>query len=103
MRPTVRTERFAFELVAEIHEIEGGGYWAEVSRFPGCVAQAETIEALKQNIVQAVDDWLNGLPIKTEDEARRLSQIQGTSDLVEESFPQPNPYLPPASWIDEDE
>ena len=53
--------------IAEVHEIDGGGYWAEVPRFPGCVAQAETIEVLKENIVQAVEDWLNGSPVKTED------------------------------------
>lgn len=103
MRETVKSERLPFEIVAEVHEIDGGGYWAEVPRFPGCVAQAETIEALKQNIVQAVDDWLNGMPVKTEDEARQLAEIQGTGKHVEESFPQPNPYLPPASWTDEDE
>ena len=44
------------QIIAEVHEIDGGGYWAEVPRFPGCVAQAETIEALKENIVQAVED-----------------------------------------------
>jgi predicted RNase H-like HicB family nuclease len=41
------------QIVAEIHEIEGGGYWAELHRFPGCIAQAETIEQLKANIIQA--------------------------------------------------
>ena len=90
------------QIIAEVHEIDGGGYWAEVPRFPGCVAQAETIEALKENIVQAVEDWLNGSPVKTEDEARQLAEIQGSSKLVDESFPQPYPYLPPRSWIDED-
>jgi len=91
------------QILAEVHEIEGGGYWAEVPRFPGCVAQAETIEALKENIIQAAEDWLNGLPVKTEDEARQLAEIQGSSKLVDESFPQPYTYLPPRSWIDEDE
>ncbi len=91
------------QIVAEVHEIEGGGYWAEVPRLPGCVAQAETIEALKENIVQAVENWLNGLPVKTEDEARQLAEIQGSGKLVDESFPHPYPYLPPRSWIDEDE
>ena len=69
------------QIIAEVHEIDGGGYWAEVPRFPGCVAQAETIEALKENIVQAVEDWLNGSPVKTEDEARELAEIQGSSSL----------------------
>lgn len=103
MSKAVKSEPISFEIVADVHEIEGGGYWAEVPRFPGCVAQAETIEALKQNITQAVDDWLSGTPVKTEDDARRLAEIQGTSKLAEESFPQPNHYLPPASWADEEE
>jgi predicted RNase H-like HicB family nuclease len=53
------------QVLVEIHEIEGGGYWGRVPRFPGCVAQAETIEALKANVVDAVDDWLNekGWPV----------------------------------------
>jgi len=98
-----RTVSIPLEIIAEVHEIEGGGYWAEVRRFPGCVAQAETIEALKGNIAQAVEDWLAAAPVKTEDEARRLAEIQGSSAIVEESFPQPYRYLPPPSWIDEDE
>ena len=28
-----------------VHEIEGGGYWAEVRSLPGWVAQAETLKA----------------------------------------------------------
>jgi predicted RNase H-like HicB family nuclease len=91
------------QILAEVHEIEGGGYWAQVPRFPGCVAQAETIEALKENIIQAVEEWLNGLPVKTEEEARQLAEIQGTSKPVDESFPQPYGYQPPPSWTDEDE
>jgi predicted RNase H-like HicB family nuclease len=98
-----RTLSVPLQIVAEVHEIEGGGYWAEVPRFPGCVAQAETIEALKENILQAVDDWLNGSPVKTEDEARRLAQIQGGSEPVGGPFPEPNEYLPPPGWVDADE
>jgi predicted RNase H-like HicB family nuclease len=85
------------EILAEVHEIEGGGYWAEVPRFPGCVAQAETIEALKANLVQAVEDWLSGSSVKTEGEARQLAEIQGSSLPIDESFPQPYSYRPPPS------
>ncbi len=60
MRETVKRERISVEIVADIHEIEGGSYWAEVPRLPGCIAQGESMETLKQNIIQAVDDWLNG-------------------------------------------
>jgi len=91
------------QIIAEVHEIDGGGYWAEVRRFPGCVAQGETIEALKANIVQAVEDWLAGSSVKTQDEARQLAEIQGSSPALDESFPQPYGYQPPPSWADEDE
>jgi predicted RNase H-like HicB family nuclease len=89
------------EIMAEVHEIEGGGYWAEVVRFPGCVAQGETIEALKENIIQAIEDWLAGSPVKTDDEARRLAEIQGSSAPIDESFPQPYGYDPPPAGAPE--
>jgi predicted RNase H-like HicB family nuclease len=88
---------------AIIHTIEGGGYWAEVPRFPGCVAQAETLESLEANIVRAIDDWLADTPEKTEAEARRLATIQGGGKLADESYPQRYEYEPPASWSEEDE
>lgn len=65
--------------------------------------RCNSMEALKQDIIQVVDGWLNGMPVKTEEEARQLAGLQGRSTPIEESFPQPNPYLPPASWADEDE
>ena len=91
------------QINAEVHEIEGGGYWAEVPRFPGCVAQAETIDALKANLIQAVEDWLNGSSVKAEDEARQLAEIQGSSQPVDDSFPRDYSYQPSPSWTDEDE
>jgi|SRR6516162_6817483 predicted RNase H-like HicB family nuclease len=88
------------QILAEVHEIEGGGYWAEVPRFPGCVAQAETIDALKKKLVQAIEDWLTGTPVKTEEEARQLAEIQGSSEPGDASLPQPYGYRPPPSWVD---
>ncbi len=98
-----RTLSVALEIIALVHDIDGGGFWAEVPRFPGCVAQAETIEALRENLIQAVDDWLSGPAVKTEDEARQLAEIQGCSKPVDESYPQPYGYLPPPAWTDDDE
>jgi predicted RNase H-like HicB family nuclease len=83
---------------AVVHAIEGGGYWAEVPRFPGCVAQAETYESLQANILQAIDDWLAESSEKTEVEVRRLAEIQGTSRLADETYPQPYHYQALASW-----
>jgi predicted RNase H-like HicB family nuclease len=97
------TLRIPIEIIAVVHEIEGGGFWAEVPCFPGCVAQAETLEALGGNIRLAIGDWLAESPVKTEDEAKQLGAIQGSRGPVDESFPQPYDYLPPSSWTDEDE
>jgi hypothetical protein len=97
------TLNIPLQIVAEVHEIEGGGYWAEVPRFPSCVAQAETIDALKVNLIQAVEDWSNGSSVKTEDEARQLAEIQGSSQPVDDSFPRDYSYQPPPSWTDEGE
>ncbi len=91
------------EIIAVVHEIDGGGYWAEVPRFPGCVAQAETLEMLKHNIVQAVEDWLPGPSVMTEDEARQLAEIQGSTEPVDQTFPQPTDYRPPPGWNDDDD
>src|SRR4051794_9326620 len=89
-------------ITAKVHEIEGGGFWAEVPHFPGCVAQAETMEALAENLRQAIGDWLAESPVKTEAEAGQLAAIQGSDELRDESYPQPYDYLPPPSWSDED-
>lgn len=90
------------EIVAEVHEIEGGGYWAEVEGLPGCIAQAESLEALRENLLLAVADWLTESREKTEREARGLASIQGGTDPVDESFPVAYEYLPPPSRTGED-
>jgi predicted RNase H-like HicB family nuclease len=99
----IRMINVAVQITAEVHEVDGGGYWAEVPRFPGCVGQAETIEALKLNLVQGVEGWLNGAPVKTKDEARQLAEIQGSRQPVDGSFPESYGYLAPPSGTDEDE
>ena len=101
--PETSTLSVSIEITAVVHEIEGGGYWAEVPCFPGCVAQAEGLEALRGNLLRAIDDWLAESPVKTEDEAKRLAAIQGSRAPVDRSFPQPYDYLPPSSWTDDDE
>jgi predicted RNase H-like HicB family nuclease len=91
------------EIPAEVHEIEGGGYWAEVPSLPGCVAQAETLEALRENIRSAVADWMAQSAVKTQREASELAAIQGAAVPPEQSFPESNEYRPPPAWTDEDE
>ena len=90
------------EITAVVHEIKGGGYWAEVPCFPGCIAQAETLETLQENIRLAIDDWLTVPPVKTEEEDRRLAAIQGNGVTPDRSFAQHYAYLPPSSWEDDE-
>jgi predicted RNase H-like HicB family nuclease len=42
-----------------IHNVEEGGFWAEVPSLPGCVSQGETLEELRANIREAIEGWLS--------------------------------------------
>ena len=46
------------EFAAIVHAAEEGGYWAEVPRLPGCATQADTLEELLQNLLEAIEGWL---------------------------------------------
>ena len=37
-----------------VYEAEEGGYWAEVLELEGCVSQGETLDELKENIIDAI-------------------------------------------------
>ena len=41
-----------------VHEAEEGGYWGEVLELPGCASQGETLDELKDNIVEAIEACL---------------------------------------------
>jgi predicted RNase H-like HicB family nuclease len=41
-----------------VHEIEAGGFWAEVPGIPGCATQGDTIPDLMKNICEAVEGCL---------------------------------------------
>jgi predicted RNase H-like HicB family nuclease len=42
-----------------VHEVEEGGFWAEVPAIPGCATQGETFEELLQNLYEAVEGCLS--------------------------------------------
>ena len=42
-----------------IHEVEDGGYWAEVPAIPGCATQGESFEDLLGNLYEAVEGCLS--------------------------------------------
>ncbi len=41
-----------------VFDAEEGGYWAEVTDLPGCVAQGETLDELRANLHEAIAAWL---------------------------------------------
>ena len=42
-----------------VHEVEEGGYWAEVPAILGCATQGETFEELLQNLYEAIEACLS--------------------------------------------
>jgi predicted RNase H-like HicB family nuclease len=40
-------------------EPEEGGYWAKVAELPGCVTQGETIDEIRINVVDAIEEFLH--------------------------------------------
>ena len=53
---------------AIVHTEKDGGYWAEVPSLPGCVTQADTLEALRENLQEAVALWLEAGEVNISDE-----------------------------------
>ena len=47
------------KLKVVIHEVDDGGYWAEVPAIPGCATQGDTFEDLLHNIYEAVEACLS--------------------------------------------
>jgi len=47
------------EISIIVHEVEEGGYWAEVPTLPGCATQGETLQELMCNLAEAIAGWLD--------------------------------------------
>jgi predicted RNase H-like HicB family nuclease len=59
---------------AVIHQAEEGGYWAEVPSLPGCFTQAETLEEIRSNLLEAIQGWTEA----AEERARRQLDAQSS-------------------------
>jgi predicted RNase H-like HicB family nuclease len=42
-----------------VHEVEEGGYWAEVSAIPGCATEGDTWDKLLANLYEAIEGCLS--------------------------------------------
>lgn len=43
---------------AIVHKADEGGFWAEVPALPGCVTQGETMDEIRNNLIEAIELWL---------------------------------------------
>ena len=43
---------------AVVHAAQEGGFWAEVPALPGCFTQGESLEEVRENLLDAVTGWL---------------------------------------------
>ena len=74
-------------LTVNVHEIDGGGFYGEVRHLPGCLAQADTLEELADAIREALRDYFAEPGVMTEETARELAAIQGTTNIPPGPYP----------------
>lgn len=103
MASVLATLTVPFYLTVEVHEIDGGGFYGEVRQFPGCLAQAKTLDELADAIRDAVRDDFAEPGIQTEQTARELAAIQGTDAIPPGPYPLRREYRPPDGWTEADE
>ncbi len=94
------TLTITFPLTVDVHEIDGGGFYGEVRQLPGCLAQADSLEGLAEAIREAVSDYFAEPSLMTEETARELAAIQGTTAIPPGPYPLRRDYQPPAWWTE---
>ena len=92
-----------FTLTVDVHQIDGGGFYGEVRQLPGCLAQADTLEQLAEAIKEAFRDYFAEPGVQTEETARALAAIQGSTEIPPGPYPLRYDYQPPPSWTEADE
>lgn len=58
-RQATTTGRVAASVHYVVHRAEEGGYWAEVPALPGCFTEADTLAALRRNVREAIQLYLD--------------------------------------------
>jgi predicted RNase H-like HicB family nuclease len=64
------------KLKVVVHDVEEGGYWAEVPAIPGCATQGDSFEELLSSLYAAVEGCLSvGVPEITALNTGRIVEI----------------------------
>jgi predicted RNase H-like HicB family nuclease len=70
-----RTERH-MKIKAIVHEVEEGGFWAEVPSIAGCAAEGETVEEAVQKLQEKIEICLTvELVPSNRDESERVVEV----------------------------
>jgi predicted RNase H-like HicB family nuclease len=60
-----------------IYQAREGGYWAEVPGVRGCVSEGETVEEVKQNLLEALEGLLSVETTDTDsNEPRQVCELE---------------------------
>jgi predicted RNase H-like HicB family nuclease len=55
-------------------ESEEGGYWAKVAELPGCYTQGETIDEIRENVRDAIEEYLHALEVTGQPRPQPVSE-----------------------------
>ena len=65
------------KLKVVVHEVEEGGFWAEVPSIPGCATQGDSFDELLSNIYEAVEGCLSvdvqDIPVSGKDKVMEIA------------------------------
>jgi len=57
------------KIKAVVHEVEEGGFWAEVPTIPGCATEGHTMEEVVKNLQVVIETCLSGEIVPSERDA----------------------------------
>ena len=56
------------------HKAEEGGYWAEVPALRGCRAQGETLDEVRNNVIEAINGWFEVAALRGQPDPRAIAE-----------------------------
>lgn len=67
-----------------VFEAEEGGFWADVLELPGCVAQGENLDELRQNAMDAIEVFLEAMSEEGEEplKDRHIGTLELAASVV---------------------
>jgi predicted RNase H-like HicB family nuclease len=80
-KPSDDSKKSVVKIKIVVHEVEEGGFWAEVPAIPGCATQGDSVEELMQNLYDAIEGCLP----PEHGGVERMLELQAITNLGETS------------------